>query len=98
MTTVLVLTVMLAGGTTGASTPAQTAAPAPAPAAATVAPAVPDNYGYDPEGRRDPFVSLLRGGAEDRATRPGGPGGEGLGGLTVDEVSVRGVVAAGSGG
>jgi hypothetical protein len=97
MMTVLLLTAMLAAGTAGGSTPVQTA-PAQSEAPATVAPAVPDSYGYNPDGRRDPFVSLLRGGSDDRGARPGGPGGDGLGGLTVDEVSVRGVVAAGSGG
>ena len=95
MTTVLFLTALLVAGTAGASTPVQTA-PAPAPVA--VPPAVPDGYAYNAEGRRDPFVSLLRGGSDDRDARFGGPGAEGLGGLTVDEVSVRGVVAAGSGG
>ena len=96
MTTVLLLTAMLAAGTTGGSTPVPTA-PAPAQTPATVAPTVPEGYGYNPEGRRDPFVSLLRSGSDDRGAS-GGAGAEGLGGLTVDEVSVRGVVAAGSGG
>ena len=62
------------------------------------APAVPlapaDNYTYNPEGRRDPFVSLLRGGSDQRAERIGVAG---LAGLTVDEISVRGVVAGNNG-
>jgi type IV pilus assembly protein PilP len=99
MTTVLLLTAMLGAGTTGAGAPAsQAAAPAPgSPVSTAAAPSAPDNYTYDPMGRRDPFVSLLRGGAEERGPRAGGPVVEGLGGLTTDEVSVRGVVAAGSG-
>ena len=67
------------------------AIPPPAPAAA---PAPADNYTYNPEGRRDPFVSLLRGGSDQRAARIGVAG---LAGLTVDEISVRGVVAGNNG-
>ena len=51
-------------------------------------------YSYDPSGRRDPFVSLLRGGSDQRAARIGVAG---LAGLTVDEISVRGVVAGNNG-
>jgi type IV pilus assembly protein PilP len=94
MTTVLLLTLLAAGP--GAATPVQApASAAQVPVAAT--PAVPDTYNYNPEGRRDPFVSLLKGGADDRGARPGATGAEGLAGLNVDEISVRGVVA-GSGG
>lgn len=57
-------------------------------------PAPAEHYTYNPEGRRDPFVSLVRSGADERGARGGG---EGLAGLRVDEISVRGVVAAGSG-
>ena len=74
--------------------PASAQAPAPA---ATPSVAIAADYAYSPEGRRDPFVSLLRGGSDDRSPRAGG-GVEGLAGLGVDEISVRGVVAAGSGG
>src|SRR5262245_60787992 len=58
-----------------ASAPAAATAPAPAPAA-KVPPPEPQGYTYDPQGRRDPFVSLLRrGGDVPRAsggTRPNG--------------------------
>lgn len=70
-----------------------TAAP---PQAVPVQPAVPaapapgDNYTYSPEGRRDPFVSLLRSGSDQRGARTGV---EGVTSLAVDELSVRGVVA-----
>jgi hypothetical protein len=92
MTTVLLSIVLTLAA---AQAPAAPATAAPAPAAAAT-PAIPDGYAYSPEGRRDPFVSLLRGGSDERASRPGGV--EGLAGLGVDEISVRGVVAAGSGG
>jgi type IV pilus assembly protein PilP len=73
--------------------------PSPAPAAApTLVQAAPapsaalEGYTYNPEGRRDPFVSLLKGGTDARTARAGG-GVEGIAGLSVNEISVRGVVA-----
>jgi type IV pilus assembly protein PilP len=93
------------------ATPPQTAAPPPqAPAAAAAAPAqapgaaapadaskppiVPENYTYDPGGRRDPFLSLLGSGTE---SRPVSKKGEGPAGMTVAEISVRGVMQSRSG-
>jgi Tfp pilus assembly protein PilP len=48
-------------------------------------------YTYQPEGRRDPFVSLLGTGPEPAASRKG----EGAGGLALNDISVRGVVESG---
>ena len=48
-----------------------------------------EGYSYKADGRRDPFVSLVRRGSE---ARPSGKRGEGLEGLTLDEVAVRGIV------
>jgi hypothetical protein len=87
MTTFMLLAV-LTGLMPGQASPA---APTPAPA---TTPAPVDNYTYNPEGRRDPFVSLLRGGSDQRAAPVGVTG---LAGLTVAEISVRGVVAGGTG-
>jgi type IV pilus assembly protein PilP len=76
---------------------APSGAPAPEAAAVPTAPgqtpeAAQGGYTYDPTGRRDPFVSLLNGGA---ATRPNGASRPpGLGGLLVGEVSVKGVLKA----
>ncbi len=72
---------------------AQPAAPAPpAPAGATppaaTAPAA-DPYSYDPDGRRDPFISLIARGAEPVQ---GGRKAAGLGGLATIEVVLRGVL------
>jgi len=77
--------------------PAAPAAPVPAqtpPAAAEQAPLEPAGFTYDPEGRRDPFVSLVRrgttttrGGVGDAASRPAG-----LAGLDTAEVTLRGTV------
>ena len=76
-----------------ASAPAAAQAPAP-PAAqpapqAAAAPPPASAFTYDPEGRRDPFVSLLGRGAEGRSTanRPAG-----LSGVLIDEVVVKGIV------
>ena len=51
--------------------------------------APPEVYSYDPAGRRDPFVSLLNRGAElgPLSERP-----TGLAGLSVNEVSLRGII------
>lgn len=59
--------------------------PAPPPA---------QGYSYDPAGRRDPFVSLLRRGADPRSTdtRPSG-----VPGLLIGEVTVKGIVRDRSG-
>jgi type IV pilus assembly protein PilP len=71
--------------------PAQAQAPAAgAPAAAQPAPAVAQPaYSYQPEGRRDPFISLLGRGSDPAsgASRPAG-----LPGLLIDELSIRGII------
>jgi type IV pilus assembly protein PilP len=80
-----------------AGTPAPASAPAPAnvatpapPAAAT--PLEPQGYTYDPQGRRDPFVSLLRRGSEvPRASGSNRP--NGLAGLETSEVTLKGTIA-----
>ncbi len=66
--------------------PPDSAEPAVAPPAASEPSAL---YFYDSGGRRDPFVSLLARGADLPSTseRP-----EGLMGLSVNEVALRGVV------
>ena len=69
--------------------------PPPAPeAAAAVIETVeqPELYSYDSEGRRDPFVSLLARGTDlpSARERP-----DGLVGLSVNEVALRGVVLSG---
>lgn len=56
-----------------------------------VDPAGIEVYAYDPEGRRDPFVSLLSQGA---ALRPPTERPPGLAGLSINEVSLRGIVVS----
>jgi len=76
-----------------ATPPAAPGAPASAPPVttpgATGAPVVAaEPYTYDPEGRRDPFVSLLSRGVEPVP----GDKTSGLGGVTTSELIVRGVI------
>ena len=74
----------------GSAQPAQGTPPAGAPAAAQPPAAQPEPYTYNPEGRRDPFTSLIgTGGTETRNT---GRRGEGPAGMSVADVSVRGVL------
>ena len=80
-----------------------TAAPAPpqpqaepAPAAQTAVkpgePAAP--FTYNPEGRRDPFVSLIGKGSDPKSTGTRPPG---VPGLLIGEVNVKGIVRNSSG-
>jgi hypothetical protein len=64
-------------------------APAPAPAA-PVEPLAPQGYTYDPDGRRDPFVSLVRRGA-DIGVAPGERP-PGLAGMTSAEIVLKGTI------
>ena len=53
-------------------------------------PATPDTYSYQPDGRRDPFVSLVGTGSDPHpasSRKTDGPAG-----MTVAEISVRGVM------
>ena len=73
--------------------PAQTApAPAPPPVAGQppAKPAeAPTPFTYNPEGRRDPFVSLLGRGSDPKGTGVRPPG---VPGLLINEVSIKGIV------
>jgi Tfp pilus assembly protein PilP len=51
----------------------------------------PPGFTYVPEGRRDPFISLLRRGSDSRAAASGSRP-SGLGGLGADEITLRGTV------
>jgi len=68
--------------------PASTAPAAQPPAPPPAGPA--DNYTYDPAGRRDPFLDLLNTGTEPRTVVS--RRGEGAAGLSVGDISVRGLM------
>jgi Tfp pilus assembly protein PilP len=85
-----------------ASAQSQAAPQAQAPAAATptpppsAAPVENQGYAYRPDGRRDPFVSLVRRGNES-ARDTGGVRPPGLGGIAVAELTLRGIMQARTG-
>ena len=69
--------------------PAPQAPPQAPPAPTAQNPLPTENYTYDPSGRRDPFLNLLGTGSEPRINSRRG---EGPAGLSVNEISVRGVM------
>jgi Tfp pilus assembly protein PilP len=76
-----------------AQTPAEAPAPSStAPAPPSNVPSPPPDYVYSPDGRRDPFVSLVNRGAEkpEKPVVKARP--DGIGGVSVDDVVVRGLV------
>jgi Tfp pilus assembly protein PilP len=72
----------------GPAKPSAPAAPAPAAPAAAAPPT--ETYTYQSEGRRDPFLNLLGAGPDPRPAAARRP--EGAAGLSVAEISVRGVL------
>jgi Tfp pilus assembly protein PilP len=77
-----------AAGAVKPAVPPATAAPS-GPASST--PPQPEPYVYNPEARRDPFLSLLGSGGDTRGSAPSRRG-DGAAGMLVAEVSVRGVL------
>ncbi len=73
------------------ATPAPADAKAAPAAAADAKPAAPaaETYTYDPGGRRDPFLNLVSSPAD---AKRGGKGEGGAAGMSVAEISVRGVL------
>ncbi len=55
-------------------------------------PAPPPDFVYQPDGRRDPFVSLINRGSDARGSVPSGARPEGLAGIAVEELAVRGIL------
>ncbi len=95
--TLIALTATASLAAASVATAQSTAAPAaPAATAAPVAPGtaglVPRGFVYNPEGRRDPFVSLARRGSDEETSAPSvrSPG---LSGLGASEITLRGTLA-----
>jgi Tfp pilus assembly protein PilP len=83
-----------AAATAAPGTPAAPGAPAPAAAgktAAGIVPLEPLGFDYEPEGRRDPFISLLRRGGDARGSADGARP-AGLAGLEASEVVLKGTL------
>ena len=95
---VFLIAVAVASAQTAARTPATPAPATPAGQGAAAPAGTPEagptpaeGYSYQPDGRRDPFLNLLGTGSEPRNA---GKRNEGSAGLTVAEISVRGVIAS----
>jgi len=72
------------------------AAPAQPPAKKVDLPAPPPNFEYAPQGRRDPFISLVNRG-KDQSTQNGAATAkraEGVPGMLTGEITVRGIMLA----
>jgi type IV pilus assembly protein PilP len=89
MRTALVLMIVLAATAAAAQDkpPVQ-----PAPQAPGAAPAPAPAFVYNPEGRRDPFVSLLKRATEARARQSKQPAGSGIAGFLVSELALKGIL------
>ncbi len=94
----LVFVTVLLTSAAFAQAPAATPAPVPPAPAAAVAPAdahlptPPADFTYSSGGRRDPFMSLAKIGADPGAPPAPGDRPKGAAGITVDELSVKGIV------
>jgi hypothetical protein len=92
LTCIFVLMPLAAAAQTPTPAPAQPQTPA-GQATPPASPALePQGYTYNAGGRRDPFVSLIRRGAESPGTPPTGVRAPGLPGLGTNEVTLRGTV------
>ena len=92
MLTILLVALIAAAGQDAAPPAPPAAAPAPARTAEQME--SPAGYTYNPEGRRDPFVSLVGRGND---SKQGGDRAAGIPGLLVSEVTVKGVIRGRSG-
>ncbi len=106
MRLLLLVTLVVVAQTAGVLAQGAAAKPAPAPAnpsapaapPAGVAP-LPESQGftYNPEGRRDPFVSLIRRGGTGLNPTIGGARPAGLSGLETAEVTLKGTIQSQTG-
>lgn len=89
---------LLSGAVSAGQAPAVNTPPAPAGATPSAPPPAPpalpiepplDNYTYESQGRRDPFVTPLGTGVVDRAVSRQGAG---PAGMATADISVRGVI------
>jgi type IV pilus assembly protein PilP len=88
------LVVLAAAAASAQEKPAAPAAPPAAPAAVSQAPAAAPAFVYNPEGRRDPFVSLVRRAAEARERQGKQPSAGGVSGFLVSELTLKGVMVS----
>jgi type IV pilus assembly protein PilP len=91
-TAVALLIVLAAAGAAAQEKPAAQAAPQAPGAAAPQAPPAASAFVYNPEGRRDPFVSLVKRAAEARARLSKQPAAGGPSGFLVSELTLKGIM------
>ena len=91
-TAVALLIVVAAVAASAQEKPAVQAPPqAPVVAAAQATPAAPA-FVYNPEGRRDPFVSLVKRATEARTRQSKQPAAGGISGFLVSELTLKGIM------
>ena len=89
---VALLIVVAAAAASAQEKPAVQAPPqAPVAAQAPAAPAAPA-FVYNPEGRRDPFVSLVKRATEARTRQSKQPPAGGISGFLVSELTLKGIM------
>lgn len=93
-TAVAMLVVLAAAAASAQGKPAAQSVPPAPPAAAPQAPAAAPAFVYNPEGRRDPFVSLVRRAVEARDRQGKQPSAAGVSGFLVSELTLKGVMVS----
>jgi len=89
---VALLIVLAATAASGQEKPAVQPPPQASGAAPAQAPAAAPAFVYNPEGRRDPFVSLLKRASEARARQSKQPAAGGISGFLVSELTLKGIM------
>jgi type IV pilus assembly protein PilP len=92
MKTAVAIVVLLAAAAVSAQE--KPAAQTPAVPVAAAPQAAGPAFVYNPEGRRDPFVSLLRRAAEARGRQGKQPAAGGVSGFLVNELALKGVMVS----
>jgi type IV pilus assembly protein PilP len=91
-TAIALLIVLAAAGASAQVKPAAQVPPQAPAAAAPQAPVAAPAFVYSPEGRRDPFVSLVKRAAEARSRQGKQPAAGGVSGFLVSELTLKGVM------
>jgi len=92
MRTAAVLMIVLAATAATAQEKPAVQPPPQAPGAAAAPASAPPPFVYNPEGRRDPFVSLLKRATEARARQGKQPAAGGIAGFLVSELTLKGIM------
>ena len=92
VTLLLALSAVFVPAALGAQAPTQPPTPPAVAPGQLPPPTPPPNYQYDADNRRDPFLSLVNRGTDARTGAPRTARPDGIAGMMVDEVAVRGIV------